>query len=146
MPIRTILPLLTILTGIVIVSLPDSDRRLFSLSAAHGPSSLDALGLVLILVPYLYFVFRAWQKRSAIANWSSDTIFKTGLFIFGLGAGLVIASVAGDFPDWWISVQSLWELYKSRFSLKPYAAENSVLPGKNLSPENLLVLASRESK
>lgn len=118
MPIRTILPLLTILTGIVIVSLPDSDRRLFSLSAAHGPSSLDALGLVLILVPYLYFVFRAWQKRSAIANWSSDAIFKTGLFIFGLGAGLVIASVAGDFPDWWIIGASLMAIVQIPIFIK----------------------------
>jgi ABC-type xylose transport system permease subunit len=52
---QTLLHLLIILTGTVIVILPDSDHRLFSL-----------------------------------------------LFFFGLGAGLVIASVIGDFQNWWV--------------------------------------------
>ena len=99
---QTLLPLLTILTGVIIVILPDSDQRLFSLSTTHGPSALDALGLVLILIPYLYLVYRAWQKRFVIARWYNGALFKTGLFFLGLGAGLIIASVSGDFPNWWI--------------------------------------------
>jgi hypothetical protein len=99
---KTLLALLIIVTGTVIVFLPDSDYRLFSLSTAHGPSALDAFGLVLILVPYIYLVCRAWQKRSALAKWSNRALFKTGLFFFGLGAGLVIASVTGDFQNWWV--------------------------------------------
>jgi len=101
---RKILSLLTIviLIGFVLILLPDSNKRLFSISKDHGPSILDAIGLVLILFPYILLIVKAWKNRSRLANYHDKLIFKFGIYLFGIGTGLVIASVANDCSFWWI--------------------------------------------
>ena len=94
--------LLIILAGFVIVALPDSDIRLFSISKEHGPSIQDAIGLILILFSYTLLVIEAWKHREKVLKYQGSKIFKIGLFLFGVGHGLIIASVSNDYPYWWI--------------------------------------------
>lgn len=99
---KTILLLLLILLGIVIVALPDSDVRLFSISKDHGPSLQDAIGLVLILIPYVILATQAWKQREKVLRYKNSKWFKTSLFLLGLGGGLIIASVVADYSHWWV--------------------------------------------
>ena len=94
--------LFIILIGFVIVALPDSDIRLFSISNDHGPSLQDAIGLILILFSYTWLVIEAWKKKEKVLKYKNSTVFKTGLFLFGVGHGLIIASVINDYKYWWV--------------------------------------------
>ncbi len=94
--------LLIILIGFVIVALPDSDVRLFSISKEHGPSLQDAIGLVLILSSYTWLLIETWKKRQKVLKYQNSRFFKMGLFLLGLGYGLVIASVSNDYKYWWV--------------------------------------------
>ncbi|MEI9912359.1 MAG: hypothetical protein WDO71_23520 [Bacteroidota bacterium] len=72
--------LIIILIGFVIVVLPDSDTRLFSISKDHGPSLQDAIGLVLILFSYTLLVIEAWKQKEKVLKYKNSAAFKTGLF------------------------------------------------------------------
>lgn len=50
---RTALWVAGSVVGGAIVALPDSGRRLFSLSDTHGPSMLDLLGIVVLVATWL---------------------------------------------------------------------------------------------
>jgi hypothetical protein len=39
--------------GAVIIALPDSDHRVFSLSRAHGPSVVDLLGVLVVVLTWV---------------------------------------------------------------------------------------------
>ena len=97
-----VLGLLGMVIGFIIVALPDSDERLFSLSEDHGPSLLDAIGLVVLITSYLLLVREAWKNREKVRPFSRSTPFYVGLFLGGLGLGLIIASVGNDYEGWWI--------------------------------------------
>jgi uncharacterized membrane protein YidH (DUF202 family) len=94
--------LFLILIGFVIVALPDSDIRLFSISKEHGPSLQDAIGLILILFSYIWLVIEAWKQKEKVLKYQDSTVFKMGLFLFGVGHGLIIASVINDYKYWWV--------------------------------------------
>lgn len=88
--------------GFVIVALPDSDERLFSLSQDHGPSLLDAVGLIILLTGYGGLVIEAWKNREKVLRYKHSVYFGTGLFLSGAGVGLVLVSVLKDYGYWWI--------------------------------------------
>ena len=90
-----------LLLGIIIIALPDSDVRLFSFSKDHGPSLQDLTGLVVILIPYLWFVWNSWKRRDRVLEYKHSVFFQLGIFFSGTGLGLVIASVRNDYPYWW---------------------------------------------
>jgi hypothetical protein len=94
--------LLLILLGFILVALPDSNERLFSISKDHGPSLPDAIGLIIMLIPYGWFVKEAWKRRERVLMYQHSIYFRVALFAFGVGYGLVIASVMNDYPYWWI--------------------------------------------
>lgn len=94
--------LLAICIGLVVVALPDNDKRLFSISKEHGPSLQDATGLLFIIVGYIGLVQKVWKRRSKILLYTQTKTYGFCLLILGLGAGLLIASVANDFRYWWV--------------------------------------------
>lgn len=92
---------LTIL-GVVTISLPDNDdSRLFSFSASHGPSLVDGIGIVTLLLGWLLLITPIWKKRKVISSISGTSIMNSGLFLGGISTGLVIASVMSDIEYWW---------------------------------------------
>lgn len=92
---------LSVIGGIVI-ALPDSGNRVISFSAAHGPTLLDLIGIGILAVGWLIFLRAAWQQRRLVIRRASPRLAGFVLFLVGLGSGLIIASVAGDFPYWWV--------------------------------------------
>jgi hypothetical protein len=86
--------------GVVVIALPDRGPRLVSLSAAHGPSLLDAVGILLLLAGTAGPWWFIWRRRSRL-----DAVAAAGrrvlLVASGVGAGLLVASVLGDFTAWW---------------------------------------------
>jgi len=50
------------LAGVVIVALPDSDERVFSIGESHGPALIDVAGLVLVMAPWSFMMIYALAK------------------------------------------------------------------------------------
>jgi hypothetical protein len=84
------------LVGVAVVALPDSGPRLASFSEGHGPSLMDAAGILVLLVGWLAFVVALWNRRSAIGHRS---ILGT---LAVVGAAVVAWSVATDTGLWWV--------------------------------------------
>jgi hypothetical protein len=82
--------------GVALIALPDTGPRLLTFSGAHGPGLLDTVGVVLLLVGTAFLWRHLWLRRAAFTP-----LHPLWTFIAGLGAGLVIASVLGDFGAWW---------------------------------------------
>lgn len=84
--------------GVVLVALPDDDRRLFSLSRTHGPAALDAAGGALVLLAWALLWAGLWRRRHAlpVRAWL--------LAAAGAGAGLAVLvwAVRGDHGAWWL--------------------------------------------
>ena len=92
-----------ILVGFVIVALPDSDKRLFSISKGHGPSLLDSVGLILILVFYLWLIRDVWKNRSRLKEYYKSVLFKISSFLCIPGMVLILVSLLNDdYSGWWI--------------------------------------------
>jgi uncharacterized membrane protein YidH (DUF202 family) len=94
--------ILLLAVGFIIVALPDSDKRLFSISKDHGPSLQDTIGLVMILIGYGWFVKQAWKRRERIMKYKRLSSFKILFFLFVFGLGVIIVSVVSDYGYWWI--------------------------------------------
>ncbi len=100
-PNRLVLAVALVVVGSVIVALPDSDRRLVSLSEEHGPSALDAVGIAVLLVGWLVAARELWARRRAVLRQAGRRGTVVASFATGLGSGLLVASVFGDFAWWW---------------------------------------------
>jgi len=94
--------LLIILTGLIIVALPDSGPRLFSFGKDHGPSLQDVVGLLLILTGYIWLLVIAWKRKEKVMIHRGSPVYRAGIFLSGIGYGLILASVISDFKYWWI--------------------------------------------
>ena len=99
---RIMLMLILIAAGIVIVALPDSGRRIFSISRAHGPSLQDAMGLVLVFIGYTWFLIQAWKQREKILQYKNRLSFKLIASLMIVGITLIIVSVINDYGYWWL--------------------------------------------
>jgi drug/metabolite transporter (DMT)-like permease len=101
---KIIFMLILIVIGLVIVALPDSDERLFSISKDHGPSMQDAIGLVMLLIGYGWFLIQTWKRRGRLLQYKKRLSFKLILpvIVIGIGIALIIVSVVNDFGYWWV--------------------------------------------
>lgn len=91
-----------ILIGFIIVALPDSDERVFSISEDHGPSLRDVIGLILIISAYVWLGIEVRLRKEKLEQYKSTKFYRTSQFLSGVGLGLIIASVVSDFDKWWI--------------------------------------------
>ena len=91
-----------IAVGVIVVALPDNNERLITFSKNHGPSFLDAAGLVLVLVPWTIMglqALAAWRKVLESLGRRLVTILLTAGI---LGLLVVVVSVRSD-SDYWIA-------------------------------------------
>ena len=87
--------------GAVLLALPDDGARLVAFSGAHGLTAIDAIAVGLLLAGWLPIAAFGWKRRAAIAAGVELPARRAAVFLSGLGAGLLVASVFGDFEGWW---------------------------------------------
>jgi hypothetical protein len=73
---------------------------LFSLSNLHGPSLLDALGIVALVAGWTVLDLATWSRRRLIPLRPAALVLVAGSAV--AAAGLVVWSVLGDHGSWWI--------------------------------------------
>jgi hypothetical protein len=94
--------LILIIAGIVIVALPDSGERLFSISRDHGPSMQDAVGLILMFIGYAWFLRQTWRRREKLFQYKNRLSFRLIPPFIVIGIVLIIVSVINDYGYWWV--------------------------------------------
>lgn len=82
--------------GAVIVALPDQGRRLISLSDTHGPSWLDAVGIVFLVAGWGVFVSVLWRARERIRH----RLVLAAVAV--VGAAVLAWSISQDAGAWWV--------------------------------------------
>ena len=61
--------LTAVVVGLAVLAWPEQDSRmLLTLSERHGPSTLDVVGLALILVGYVPMAARVWARRMQLQS------------------------------------------------------------------------------
>ena len=85
--------------GLVTILLPDTGRRVVSLSQAHGPSLIDSLGVLSLLAGWAVLDIATLRRRR---RW-----LRRGVLMLTATAGiaavaLVVWSVLGDHGAWWM--------------------------------------------
>lgn len=100
---RVLLWLLGSLFGALVIALPDDGPRLFSLSASHGPSAVDLLGIAIMIAAWLPVVLLLWTNRAALrGGWAAAA----GL-LGGIGALMLSIAIAVDAGSEWMIGASL---------------------------------------
>lgn len=84
--------------GAAVVALPDGGPRLVSLSRTHGPSLLDAAGIVVLLAAWVPVLAVLWAGRALLAG-------RPGVVpavLAAVGCAVLVASVVGDTGAEWL--------------------------------------------
>ena len=84
--------------GAAVVALPDDGPRLVSLSRTHGPSLLDAGGILVLLAAWVPVLVVLWAGRALLAGRPGGVPAALGV----VGAVVLVASVAGDTGAEWV--------------------------------------------
>jgi hypothetical protein len=86
--------------GLVTILMPDTNRRLFSLSEGHGPSLVDGIGVLFLLAGWTALDIATWRRRRVLLLRREQMAV---MVIAGIAAGgLVLWSVLGDHGVWWM--------------------------------------------
>jgi hypothetical protein len=92
--------------GTGIIALPDTGPRIVSLSETHGPSLLDAVGVVLVLAAWVPVPIVLIRRRRLIRR---STWAAAGVVALVAGAALAVA-IRGDLAWWWLPILVLLAL------------------------------------
>jgi len=97
--------LLLLIIGIVIVMLPDSDKRLFSFNKDHGPSLQDTIGLSLIIVGWIWIVLRIIRKRYSLVVRLGILKLRLMALLIVVGGALIAAGILSELNNLlWIGI------------------------------------------
>lgn len=98
--------LLCSLAGVVLIALPDADRRLFSISEGHGPGVTDLIGALLLTAGWIALDVRIWLGRRRLLGlcrqWLVPLVLATVV-----GAVVIVWSVTQDAGMWWMAGAAL---------------------------------------
>ena len=91
--------------GLIVLALPASleGPTLFRVSPGHAVSTVDAVGVILLCFGSLILYRLLWAQRLRLAQWTSrrPVLVLGGVFVSGLGLGLLVASAFSSFFWWW---------------------------------------------
>ena len=100
---RTGVWLLGSAAGVAILALPDTGERVFSISATHGPSAIDLVGMVLVV--------GSWLPIAALlpAMWrTSRRARRPATVLAVVGAAALAVTIGGDLGwTWMVAVAML---------------------------------------
>lgn len=89
--------------GGMIVALPDSGERVFSLSETHGPSPLDLVGVVVLLgswLPVAVLLPSLWLMAKRGTAWAAGVLAMLGLVA-------LIVTIGADLGWWWLAAVAM---------------------------------------
>jgi hypothetical protein len=93
---------LTFAIGVVILALPDSGPRVFSISERHGPSTIDIVGLVFILIPWAYMIIYSIVKWRRVLYTLGRRVAAIAIGLALVGIAVIAVSLSRDTDTWWI--------------------------------------------
>lgn len=89
--------------GVLLLALPDDDERVFSISETHGPSSVDLVGMAVVI--------GAWVPAAALmwSGWGVLVATERRLVGGALAVGVVVLAVTVglDLGAWWLAAVAL---------------------------------------
>jgi len=106
MNIRPGIYLMLIVVGLVVLAWPEQDdQMMIQFSETHGPSSLDIVGIVILLVGYVPLIFPVFTKHAMIQQ-SVGKIFSKLLIVAAVVCLLLIgiALMIGSDVVLWVAV------------------------------------------
>lgn len=87
--------------GTVLITLPDPDRRLFSISDSHGPGVTDLVGALVLITGWAVLDLHIWRGRHRLLALRRRRLVL--LVVTALGGAVIIAwSVERDAGIWWL--------------------------------------------
>jgi hypothetical protein len=87
--------------GVAIVALPDTGPRVVSLSEAHGPSVLDAIGSLLVVAGWASLETAIWRRRGRLRDLPRRTRF-LGMALIVAGLAILVPTIALSLGAWWV--------------------------------------------
>jgi hypothetical protein len=94
---------LLVAAGVVVVALPDDDARLFSLTAEHGPSAVDAVGIALLLAGWAVLAWEVRRRRPAVSRRAAAA----GAAATAAGTAVLAVAMASGSGTWVLGVALL---------------------------------------
>ncbi len=89
------------LVGTVLIVLPDSNRRVFSISEGHGPGITDLVGALVLTTGWAVLDVQTWLGRRRLLALRRPRLLL--LVVAGVGGAVVVAwSVGRDAGMWWL--------------------------------------------
>ncbi len=87
--------------GVAVIALPDDDNRLFSLSASHGPSPLDGIGILILLAGWLLLTAATLSRWRQLMRLESRWLL-AGALVYAIGVMVLVPGVLLDLGLWWL--------------------------------------------
>lgn len=84
--------------GSVVLALPDTGPRVFSLSETHGPSLIDSLGVLILVAGWLPVPVLLYRRRTLVPQ---SVWVAAGLTALVAASALVV-TVRRDLGWWWV--------------------------------------------
>lgn len=84
---------LLLIAGIIIVLLPDADKRIFSFNKEHGPSLQDTIGLFLIMIGWIWIVLRIISNRNQLVIRLGIVKLRLMAILIIIGGALISAGI-----------------------------------------------------
>jgi len=102
--------LLIIVIGLVLVILPDHDKSLFNFNRDHGPSTLDLMGLILIIASWCFILMRIIVKRKLVLKsvGSRNVVLFVVMILIGGGLIVIGLQIEKDIMLWFGVLLSLF--------------------------------------
>jgi hypothetical protein len=85
--------------GVAVLALPDTEPRIVSLSNDHGPTALDAVGIVILVGAWLPIAWLLWTERS----WCATAAGRACGALAVVGVVLLAVTIAFDLGPGWVA-------------------------------------------
>lgn len=94
--------MLLILCGIVLLLLPESGKRIFTVNDYHGPSAADAAGLLCIIASWASMLLTTIMQYRIIRSVISMPLRAASILTIIAGTLWIIAMLANNSDSGWI--------------------------------------------
>ena len=84
--------------GVLLVALPDDDRRVLTFSETHGPSWLDMVGSLILTISWLPVPILAWRWRKLVRAF----VWAVAAGLAAVGAAALYVTISRDLGWWWL--------------------------------------------